>query len=195
MSISQHEWQRTLHDFELESARFDADLREQLWSEVKNTWHTTPEGQTLCLTAQRCWLKTVAWWTQPNIDRARYSVMAYATITVDFLGVLANDYVYRRNNAVPSGPLWDALDHALDMPALWEQLLQAIDNRRCKDEDVNASLDALNRRLSLIALARSQSNYPLHNTPYNATLWRDAPDLNASWERRTIRKKPSIKVL
>lgn len=184
MSISQHEWQRTLHDFELESARFDADLREQLWSEVKNTWHTTQEGQTLCLAAQRCWLQTVAWWTQPNIDSARYSVMAYATITLDFLDVLANDYVYRRNNTVPSAPLWDALDHALDMPALWEQLLRAIDKRRCEDPDVNASLDALNRRLSLIALARSQSKYPLHNTAYNATLWRDVPDLNPSWDEQ-----------
>ncbi len=181
MALTQHAWQRRLHDFELQSESLDNDIREHPWNEVKETWSGTPKGQSLCRLAQECWFDTVAWWSRTDIDESRNSVMAYATITVDFLNVLANDYVYRRNHTVPSVPLWDALDHAMDMPASWSQLLHALDRRRGDDAQVNGALDALERRLSLIALARAKSNYPLRDNANNATVWNDACELNNFW--------------
>lgn len=148
---------------------------------VYTPWPTSKAGGELCVLAKNTWTATVALWCNPNAciwDQS--DLLVHGLNTQTLIEAMTNDYVYKTNSTVPSGPLWDYLEQELDMPVLVSRLLDAFDERSKKYPHIPNDMRIT---LALTALCRPNIAYPLNDSVGLRLIWEHVPELKTFWCR------------
>ena len=175
MGVQLDNWNALVTSFLAESSTFAENLYKQLNVNSYKTWPDSPEGARLCELAEKTWLATIELWSNPKAcswDQA--DLLVHGLTTQSLIEAMTTDYVYRTNAAPPSEPLWDYLEKKIDMPAAYEKLLAAFDERASV---CPAIFQDIRTTLALTALCRPETPYPLKDNAFNRTVWRHISEL------------------
>ena len=168
-------WNASVTSFLAESSTFTEHLYKQLNTNAYQTWPLSPEGARLCALAESTWLATIELWNNPEACAwDQVDLLVHGLTTQSLIETMTTDYVYRTNSAPPSEPLWDYLEKKMDMPAAYEKLLAAFDER---SQVYPAIVQDMCMTLALTALCRPETPYLLKDTPSNRTVWKKIPEL------------------
>lgn len=144
-------------------------------------WHLEGDGLLLCRRLKTLWVDTLRVWNDPTIcEWSGTCLYQHGLTTIALLDAMSCDYVYRTNATVPSEGLFAHLESRLNMPASFQAMHAAWEQRHSQHPAIG---EPLHRRLAMIALCRPNVAYPLHDTVQNSTIWSDMPDLHFFWDQ------------
>lgn len=169
-------WRRSVDMFVDQSKELNTVMNEDL-SLAPSLW-ASPKGQDVLKKLEETWSLSCSLWTVSKKQWSPADALENNLCMGSFLDALTNDYLYRTNEALPSGPLWDHLEAAFDMPTMCHTLCRAFESRYTQDATV---FHSMYENMIFAALCRPQKPYQLLDASTYENIWASLSSLRTYW--------------
>lgn len=171
------QWWRRSVDLFLESSK---DLNTTLNENLKHapTIWASPSGQNVLSKLSEAWSLTSSVWTLSKKRWDAATLLENSLCLGSFLDALTNDYLYRTNAALPSGPLWNHLESAFDAPAMCQALCRSLQLKHAHDTTM---FHSIYENMIFLALGRPQVEYTLLGKETYPNIWASVSRLGTFW--------------